>query len=79
MSKEKDPEANGLAAVDPDTSPDKQLQGFGVKLYGKPCAKDVAAMRPCRLFIVFTFILFLVGFLIASIALLAITEKCNKV
>ena len=48
------------------------------KIYKKPSRKDLEQARPCRLAIVFTFILFLVGFLVASVVLIAITDKCNN-
>lgn len=60
----------------------KEKEDYNVELktkseFRRPSGKEVAACKPCRLCLVGTFLLFLIGLLVASIVLIAITDKCK--
>jgi len=49
-----------------------------INFYRKPTSKELASCRPCRIILISLFAIVLLGLLVGSIILIAITEKCNS-
>lgn len=49
-----------------------------INFYRKPTSKELASCRPCRIILISLFAIVLLGLLVGSIILIAVTEKCNS-